>query len=158
MPVKVKVCGLRRAEDATVAIEAGATYLGVVYAGGPRTVTGGEVKEIVEVAGEIPVLAVWGSPDLEAILRSRDAAGFRGVQLHGGSDRSLVESLRSNGLLVWRVAGLADAAGLDGLPELCDGADAVLVEPRVPGKEGGAGVALDLDLARAARSEFDRAH
>src|SRR6478609_4209953 len=123
MPVRVKVCGLRRPSDATVAIEAGAAYLGVVYAGGPRTVTDREAKGIVAVAGATPVLAVWGRPDLDTILRARDAAGLHGVQLHGGSDASLVASLRSSGLIVWRVARLRGAAELDGVPELIDGAD-----------------------------------
>jgi phosphoribosylanthranilate isomerase len=151
MPVRVKVCGLRRPGDATVAIEAGAAYLGVVYAGGPRRVTDMEAKGIVAVAEGRPVMAVWGAPDLAAILRARDVAGFHGVQLHGGSDPSLVASLREEGLIIWRVARLGGVDELAGLPELCAGADAVLVEPRVAGKEGGAGVALDLDLARRAR-------
>jgi phosphoribosylanthranilate isomerase len=151
----VKVCGLRRAGDATVAIEAGATYLGVVYAGGPRRVSDSEARAIVEVAGKVPVMAVWGRPDLDAILRSRDAAKFSGVQLHGGGDPAMARSLRSHGLIVWRVARLSSAADLDGMAELCEEADAVLVEPRVPGKEGGAGVALDLELARRAKERFD---
>lgn len=151
MSVEVKVCGLRRPGDATVAIEAGAAYLGVVYAGGPRRVSDSEVREIVAVAGKVPVMAVWGTPDLDAILRSRDAAKFSGVQLHGGSDPAMARSLRAEGLIVWRVARLSSAADLDGVAELCEEADAVLVEPRVPGKEGGAGIALDLDLATAAR-------
>ena len=151
MAVRVKVCGLRRPGDAPVAIEAGAAYLGVVYAGGPRKVSDHEAKEIVAAAQGHPVLAVWGAPDLDAILRARDAAGFHGVQLHGGSDPALAAALRAQGLIVWRVARLAGAAELDRLPELCDGADAVLIEPRVPGREGGAGVALDLDLARRAK-------
>ena len=155
MSVRVKVCGLRRPGDATVAIEAGAAYLGVVYAGGPRTVTDREAKGIVEVAAGRPVLAVWGPPDLDAILRARDAAGFHGVQLHGGSDAALVASLRSSGLIVWRVARLSGPDDLATLPALCEGADAVLVEPRVPGREGGTGVALDLDLARRARDRSD---
>jgi len=154
VPVEVKICGLRRAADATVAIEAGAAYLGVVYAGGPRKVSDKETREIVAVAGDRPVIAVWGTPDRDAILRSRDAAGFRGVQLHGGSDTTLARTLRDDGLLVWRVARLGSTADLGMLTELVDGADALLIEPRVPGKEGGAGVMLDLDLARAARERI----
>lgn len=156
MAVEVKICGLRRPADVTVAVRAGATYLGVVYAGGPRRVTDVEAREVVAAAEGRPVLAVWGPPDRDAILRSRDAAGFSGVQLHGGSDPDLADGLRRDGLLVWRVLRLADRAGLLHLDHLHEGADGVLVEPRVAGKEGGAGVALDLDLARAAVTEFRR--
>ena len=38
MAVRVKICGLTRAEDAAFAATAGASYLGVVLAGGPRQV------------------------------------------------------------------------------------------------------------------------
>ena len=156
MHVEVKVCGLRRPADVAVAFEAGATYFGVVYAGGPRRVSDVEAREVVAAAGGRPVLAVWGAPDREAILRTRDATGIRGVQLHGGSDAALAAALRGEGLLVWRVLRLSGPAELSHLDHMMEGADAVLVEPRVPGVEGGAGVALELDLARAARETFDR--
>lgn len=151
MPVEVKVCGLRRGEDAAVAIAAGAAYLGVVYAGGPRKVSDSEAAEVVGAAAGRPVLAVWGNPDRDAILRSRDAAKFSGVQLHGGGDVVLAAALRKEGLIVWRVARLAGPDDLAALPELMNSADAVLVEPKVPGQDGGAGVPLSLVLAVAAR-------
>ncbi len=154
MPVEVKICGLRRAADAAVAIEGGATYLGVVYAGGPRKVSDSEAQEVVKAAGDRPVLAVWGEPDRDQILRSRDATGFRGVQLHGGGDAALARSLRNDGLLVWRVLKVGDLGDLAQLEQSKEGADGLLIEPRVPGKAGGAGVPLDLDLARAAGEKF----
>ena len=156
MPVEVKVCGLRRGSDAAVAIERGAAYLGVVYAGGPRKVSDTEAAEVVAAAAGRPVLAVWGTPDRDAILRSRDIAKFSGVQLHGGGDASFAAALRQEGLIVWRVARLGGPDDLAALPALMNEADAVLVEPKVPGKEGGAGVALSLELAERAKQVFDR--
>ena len=105
-----------------------------------------------------PVLAVWGPPDRDAILQSRDAAGFHGVQLHGGSDPGLAAQLQADGLIVWRVLRLAGPADLSHLDHMMEGADAILIEPRVPGVDGGAGVALDLDLAVEARRRFDAVH
>lgn len=158
MAVEVKVCGLRRPADVAVAAEAGATYFGVVYAGGPRRVTDPEAREVVLAAEGRPVLAVWGPPDRDAILQSRDAAGFHGVQLHGGSDPELAAQLQADGLIVWRVLRLAGPADLSHLDHMMEGADAILIEPRVPGVDGGAGVALDLDLAVEARRRFDAVH
>lgn len=157
MAVEVKICGLRRPADVAVAFDAGATYFGVVYAGGPRRVTDVEAREVVAAAAGRPVLAVWGPPDLDAILRTRDATGIRGVQLHGGSDPALAASLRAEGLLVWRVLRLAGPADLSHLDHMMEGAGALLVEPRVPGVDGGAGVALDIELAQRARKEFGAA-
>ena len=152
--VEVKVCGLRRPADVAVAVQAGATYLGVVYAGGPRRVTDVEAREVVAAAEGTPVLAVWGPPDREAILRSRELSGFSGVQLHGGSDAALADELRKDGLIVWRVLRVGSDADLSHVGHMMDGADALLIEPRVPGAQGGAGVPLDLGLARRAMDRF----
>jgi len=134
--VEVKICGLRRPADVAVALDGGATYFGVVYAGGPRRVTDVEAREVVAAADGRPVLAVWGPPDAEAILRTRDATGIRGVQLHGGSDPALAARLRADGLIVWRVLRLSGPADLSHLDHMMEGADALLIEPRVPGVEG----------------------
>ena len=142
---------MRRPADVAVAVQAGATYLGVVYAGGPRRVTDVEAREVVAAAEGTPVLAVWGPPDRDAILRSRELAGFSGVQLHGGSDAALAQRLREDGLIVWRVLRIGSSADLSHLEHMKEGADALLVEPRVPGVDGGAGVALGLELAAEAR-------
>lgn len=152
------MCGLRRPADVAVAVQAGATYLGVVYAGGPRRVTDVEAREVVAAAEGTPVLAVWGPPDREAILRSRELAGFTGVQLHGGSDAALAQQLRDDGLIVWRVLRIGSSADLSHLDHMMEGADALLIEPRVPGVQGGAGVPLDLALAAEARRRFDAEH
>jgi len=120
-------------------------------------VTDAEAREVVLAAVGAPVMAVWGAPDRDAILQSRDAAGFHGVQLHGGSDPELAARLQADGLIVWRVLRLAGRADLSHLDHMMEGADALLIEPRVPGVGGGAGVALDLELARVARTEFDSA-
>jgi phosphoribosylanthranilate isomerase len=54
------------------------------------------------------------------------------------------------------VVRLGSVADLDRVARAQEAADAVLVEPRVPGREGGAGVALDLTLALAARGRLSR--
>jgi phosphoribosylanthranilate isomerase len=157
MRVEAKVCGLRRGEDAAVAVRAGATYLGVVYAGGPRQVSDVQAAEVVAASDGVPVLAVWGRADRDAILRVRDVAHIAGVQLHGGSEPALAESLRQEGLIVWRVVRLEGPAALSEIEGAMVGADGLLVEPKVQGVDGGSGVALDQSLASAARTAFDAA-
>jgi phosphoribosylanthranilate isomerase len=88
------------------------------------------------------------------ILRLSEAAGLAGAQLHGAYRREAAARLRSEGLLVWRVVRIATPGDLDTLAEAARDADAVLVEPRVPRAAGGAGVALDLAVAREARARL----
>jgi phosphoribosylanthranilate isomerase len=87
----------------------------VVFAGGPRQIDAARAGEIVSVAAGLPVLAVSGSATAEELLRLRDRSGIAGVQLHGDHPVSLAGQLRAEGLLVWEVARLTDAAGLNGL-------------------------------------------
>lgn len=152
--MRAKICGLTRAGDAATAAAAGADYLGVVFAGGPRRVTAPAAAEIRAAAGGVPVFGVYGDQSVDEILRVTRAAGLQGAQLHGDYSRADARRLRAEGLLVWRVARVADPTDLALLPEISMDADAVLVEPRVPGRSGGTGTRLDLALAQAARSRL----
>ena len=154
MPVRAKICGLPRAGDAATAVAAGADYLGVVFAGGPRRVTAPAAGEIRAASDGVPVFGVYGDQSVDEILRVTRAAGLQGAQLHGDYSRADARRLRAEGLRVWRVARVADATDLALLPEISMDTDAVLVEPRVPGMSGGTGTRLDLALAQAARSRL----
>ncbi|HEU4799629.1 MAG TPA: phosphoribosylanthranilate isomerase [Gemmatimonadales bacterium] len=153
MVVEAKICGLTRPEDARLAVALGASWLGVVFAGGPRQVDVPRARAIVDAVDGVPVLGVFAGHDATAILDCCDAAGLSGAQLHDGGTEEIALQLASSGLLVWRVARMA---GLEDLPLLGDaarGADVVLVEPRLPNVPGGSGTPLDLSLALAARQQ-----
>jgi phosphoribosylanthranilate isomerase len=145
---------LTRPEDAATAVAAGASYLGVVFAGGLRRVTVTRAKEIAAMSGSIPVIGVYGDQSVEEILRINEAAGLSGAQLHGPYPRAAAAELRGRGLRVWRVARIAEPGDLDAVGSAALDADAVLVEPRVPHAEGGAGIPLDLAVAREARARL----
>jgi phosphoribosylanthranilate isomerase len=153
-PVRAKICGLTRAQDAAVAVAAGADYLGVVFAGGPRRVSAEVAAEVRAAAGVVPVFGVFGEESVDEILRISRAAALAGAQLHGTYRREDAARLRAKGLQVWRVVHLAGHDDLGFLRESALDADAVLVEPRVAHATGGTGVALDLTLASAARAQL----
>jgi phosphoribosylanthranilate isomerase len=149
--VEAKICGLTRPEDARLAVALGASWLGVVFAGGPRQVDVPRARAVVEAADGVPVIGVFAGHDASAILECCASAGLQGAQLHDGGTDELVARLASAGLLVWRVmrmSGTEDLALLDGVAR---GADVVLLEPRVANVPGGSGTPLDLALALAAR-------
>jgi phosphoribosylanthranilate isomerase len=154
MTVKIKICGLLHPLDAARSVEVGASYLGVVFAGGPRAVTPASAGEVVQAGGGVPVLGVFADQPAEEILQICEQAGLSGAQLHGSYPPSVAARLRSAGLRVWRVVRIAVPSDLDALREAIPESDAVLVEPRVSHLPGGAGVPLDLAVAREARGRL----
>jgi phosphoribosylanthranilate isomerase len=148
---KIKFCGIMRPQDASVAARAGAGYLGVVFAEGPRAVTEHDAREVVGAAAGVPVFGVFADQSADEILRIADGCGLRGAQLHGPYSRSDAARLRTHALEVWRVVRIAVPSDLDSVEEAEVDSDAVLVEPRVPHARGGAGVLLELALASEAR-------
>jgi phosphoribosylanthranilate isomerase len=154
MPVEAKICGLTRPADAARAVEAGASYLGVVFASGPRLVTVEQAARIAAAGGSVPTFGVYGDQTVDDILRISDHAGLAGAQLHGPYSRAAAATLRAGGLRVWRVVRLAAQGDLDLLDDATSESDAVHVEPMVPHAAGGSGVSLDRSLARAARARL----
>ena len=153
MGVEVKICGLTRTADAAAARAAGADWLGVVFAGGPRLVGWERASAIVAAAAGTPVLGVFGTEPVPAVLDVCRRAGLAGAQLHGDYVAEDAAAIRRAGLVVWRVVRLASADELSRLEQLWD-VDAVLVEPRVPHVRGGSGLPLETGLGRAARERL----
>ena len=154
MTAKIKICGLMRAEDAAMAAQAGASYLGAVFAAGARTVTRSQARELVAASGGVPVIGVFGEQPVEEIIQICAYADLSGAQLHGSYSQPDAHRLRSEGLEVWRVVRIAAPAHLDLVAAAIPDSDAVLVEPRVSRASGGTGISLDLAIARQARDRL----
>lgn len=142
---EIKFCGLTRPEDAREAASLGASYLGVIFAGGPRHL---EPERARAVLGKVDAtgprrVGVFATATPWEIADVAHAAEVDIVQLHGGASPEEVEAVRrAAGCAVWAVIRV----GADGLPpeapELFAAADAVVVDAMVQGRLGGTGVAL----------------
>jgi phosphoribosylanthranilate isomerase len=149
--VRVKICGLTRPEDASCAAAAGASFLGVVFAGGPRRVSFAGAAAIAAASRGVPVLGVFGEVSVAEIVRCSRETGLAGAQLHGPHTAEDAARLEEAGLVVWRVLRIARLEDLDLLHATAVHAETILIEPGVAGVQGGAGVPLDLTLAMEAR-------
>lgn len=145
MAAEVKFCGLTRPEDARVAVESGASYLGVIFAGGPRLVDAARAREILgEASSRVKRVGVFGTQPVDEIARVADGVGLDVVQLHADPDSSQVQKVRERtGRVVWGVLRIAGATLPAGAAELFDAADAVVIDARVAGALGGTGTRVD---------------
>ncbi len=94
--MKVKICGLTRLEDASLAVELGADYLGFIfYPPSPRYMKPKQVKEILAVlpAGTYRSVGVFVNASLQDIQDIKAQSGIDMVQLHGEERPSFVAEL-----------------------------------------------------------------
>lgn len=140
--VEVKICGLTRAVDAEYADAAGASYLGVIFAGGPRQRLPQQAREVLlgRRARKVGVFADQPETEIADIARE---VGLDVVQLHGVSNPGRVHAVRAaTGREVWAVLRTADGHLSEEAEAIADEADALVVDALVPGMLGGSGVAV----------------
>lgn len=147
--VEIKFCGLTRANDAAYAVELGASYAGVILAGGPRRLTPSQAREVLEPLRGSPAkrVGVFGAQSVSELLQIADEVALDVLQLSGGAKDDTLVGLRSRfDGAIWAVAHVnpgAPRADTDVLPWYEAGADAVVLDAAVAGQLGGTGVRLD---------------
>jgi phosphoribosylanthranilate isomerase len=140
--VEVKICGLTRAVDAELADAAGAAYLGVIFAGGPRERTPLEARATLSGrrARKVGVFAKQSAAEIGDISST---VGLDVVQVHGASDPERIRELRAaTGLEIWAVVRTPDGVLGEDAEALAEAADALVVDALVKGRLGGTGVAV----------------
>lgn len=99
---QVKICGLKRVEEALACVEGGASAVGCVfYPPSPRFVTDEEARAICRaLPAGVTGVGVFVNEGFAAIMERVDRCGLRGVQLHGRETPELVHRLLHEGLTV----------------------------------------------------------
>jgi len=150
MSVKVKICGVTRAQDACAALDAGASAVGLNFAPeSPRYLTLERAAEIVgtcETRGHANVLwaGIFINADMNTILSHASSLKLKIIQLHGDETQDLARALKQKlplGTQIWKAFCISSA---DDLQQLwTDGCDAWLLDAKAPGVRGGSGQTFD---------------
>jgi phosphoribosylanthranilate isomerase len=140
----VKICGVTRLEDAMVAAEAGASFVGfVLWPGSPRHVTLQRVAEIVPALPQSAVpVGVFVDPVADEIDAAADA-GIKTAQIHGAT--TAWRHGRRADVAIIRAVNLGERDG-DIEPEWPAGT--ILLDAHDPLKHGGTGRTIDWQRAR----------
>lgn len=137
----VKICGLARAEDVSVAVEAGADAIGFVFwPPSPRAADPVRVAEWTRGAAPLKVGVFVNQPHDE-VRRIMETAGLDIAQLHGDEDAN---DIRALGRPVWK------AVHLNRLPPVLPVPPArmLLVDGGTRDMPGGTGIRVDAARAR----------
>jgi phosphoribosylanthranilate isomerase len=146
--MKVKICGLTRADEALHCAEAGAWAVGVVFADGPRRVSVAQAAAVLSLLPETVMrVGVFVRPTDDELVEAVAACRLTHVQIHGGADVGRARAASGVGVIEGvRIDGSAALERAAASP-----ADLVLLDAAVPGRHGGTGVRLDWDMVAAHR-------
>ncbi|MGE4660575.1 MAG: phosphoribosylanthranilate isomerase [Arenicellales bacterium] len=147
MRTRIKICGITRAEDAAVAVEAGADAIGLIFFPGSRRAI--DLGQAVSVAQEVPPLVDLvgvfvdpAEPDIAGVL---DNVPLTALQFHGSES---VANCERYGLPYIKAIRMMDEVDPAQLPEKYPSAGAFLLDTYHRDALGGTGVSFDWGRAR----------
>lgn len=145
--MRVKICGVRRPEDALLAAELGASAVGFVFwHGSPRFIDPFRARPIVRVLPPfVTTVGVFVNQPLEFVMGVAGLLHLGAIQLHG--DEELDPYLRSSFRLIKAVP--VDARFGEGSVEEIPRHVTVLLDAYDPVKRGGTGRTIDWSRAAA---------
>ena len=144
MRAEIKFCGLTRPEDAELAASLGASYVGVIFAGGPRNLSPERAADVLAaVPRAVQRVGVFANQTADDIAEVANRLGLDVVQLHGSSTAARIAAIRAQfSGKIWPVCRVAEPplpAEVTALIELADG---LVLDSYVRGTLGGTGVTM----------------
>ena len=151
MNLRVKVCGIRRREDAILAAELGASAIGLIFwPGSARVVDAEAAKSIVAALPPfVTAVGVFVNQPRETVLAIADTVGLGAVQLHGDEPPPWYASFPRRVIKSVAVDERFDAGALRAVPASAT----VLLDAHDPVRRGGTGRVIDWSRAAAAAWE-----
>jgi phosphoribosylanthranilate isomerase len=157
MPVAIKFCGLTRREDVDGARALGATYAGVIFAGGPRMQTVDAARGVLDGVTEVRTVGVFRKDDVDGMRAALRTLPIEIVQLHGDVTERDVELARAIGATeVWSVARVGRSGPPAGLDALFAASDAVVLDTATASGLGGSGERFDWERTADALAHIPR--
>lgn len=91
---KVKICGLKEAEHVKTAVEAGASWIGFMFAKSSRQVTIEHAAHLAQFAPpHVKKIGIFVNPTEQQVHETVEKVGLDYVQYHGNEDAQFIEQL-----------------------------------------------------------------
>jgi phosphoribosylanthranilate isomerase len=147
--VRVKICGIKRLEDALAAVDAGAAAIGLnFWRPGRRYVPPPTARVIARALPPfVARVGVFADEEPETIREIADLCGLDALQLHGSESPEFCRQFDRPVIKGVKISGPESVLGL----ERYDVA-AFLLDAHVPGEMGGTGHRFDWSLAVRAKA------
>ena len=152
----VKICGVRRTENALVAAAAGADYIGIVFVPGRRRRVEPSAARLItdrlRALGPAapPSVGLFGDQPLAEVLDTIAVAGLDVAQLCGAESLEYCRAVGDHARVI-KVLHVANDAAIADLSNLIDAYAAagcmVTLDSQVAGLHGGTGASFDWSIA-----------
>jgi phosphoribosylanthranilate isomerase len=141
----VKICGITRPEDVSLAAELGASALGFVFwPGSPRSITAEAARAIArDLPRGVEKVGVFVDQPADEVTRIMDEAGLDVAQLHG---QETPEYCRTLNRRIFK--SIAMGSNGSGAFQGFDPDVVLLVDAHDPERHGGTGQTINWDAAR----------
>lgn len=157
MITRVKICGITRVKDLEVALDAGASAIGLnFYPGSPRYLAPRQAKKLLDAIPALveAVAVVVEIPPAEGERLLEQHPGLTALQWHGPAKTEFV--LKERWIRAWAVSQASDLADLVAhlqKPTVSSHPPkAILLDAKVKGLHGGTGKTLPWDLLKGWKS------
>lgn len=138
----VKICGIKTEEAANVAVEAGADFIGFVFARSKRQITPEAASRIANtVPSHVKKVGVFVNETVDTILIIAEKANLDVIQLHGDEPASVAEQLPYQIIKAFPI-DRERLANVQHYP-----CDYYLLDSPIGDNRGGNGTTFDWDLA-----------
>ena len=146
--LRVKICGIRRTEDALLAAELGAWAVGFVFwPGSSRFIDPYHARKIsVALPPWLVPVGVFVDQPTDYVSAVAGLVRLGAVQLHGNETPDMIERLRHRVIKSVPVGGDFDESAVDRVPARAG----VLLDAHDPERHGGTGTTVDWTRAAAA--------
>jgi phosphoribosylanthranilate isomerase len=142
---KVKICGNTNIEDARLAAELGADYLGLIFTESKRRVTPETARDIIRSLPDFRhFVAVFYNQTKPEVERVAEELGIRILQFHGEETALYCRSFTEKGYEVIKSFRIKDAMSLKRIDEY--NVSAFLFDTYSKEDKGGTGVPFDWEL------------
>lgn len=152
--MKIKFCGIRRAEDVGFCNVLRPDYMGMILSDGfRRTVTADQAAVLVQQKHtDIQAVGVFVNETPEDIAKIAKKASLEVIQLHGDEDAEIIRAVRAKtGLPVWKAVRVQSEAEIRAAEQLS--ADMLILEGYTPEQVGGTGVTANWPLLAHAKPQ-----
>ena len=161
--VRVKICGISETADAGFAAEAGADFIGVVFAKSTRRVsleTARHIAFAIKNANPKPELVgVFVNETIEKVEQTAKECGLDRVQLSGNETIEYCKKISLPVIKTVHIPVSAQAQEVSGIvaswyTAMKNRKFCCLLDTAVPGKHGGTGKAFDWEIVKEVAARF----